>query len=363
MEVPTVKLGELASLVGGYLAGAADGAALAEVAISGALPLQDAAAGSLTLADSPRQLERLERSPAAAVVVSRELSDCTKPMLVVEHAHRAFQVIIRHFRPERRASVAGIDVTASIDGSATIGLGTTIGAGASVGADCVIGQRCRLHPGVRVMAGCRLGDDCELYPGTILYPDTIVGARVLVHANTVLGAFGFGYKSIDGRQERTAQLGWVELGDDVEIGAGATIDRGTYGPTRIGQGSKLDNQVHIGHNCHIGRHNLICAHVGMAGSCSTGDYVVMAGQSGMADHIRLGDHVVIGGQAGVMQDVPAGQIMFGSPAMPSKRKMQEVAVATRLPEMRREIRDLQKQLAALQLQLANLSASDQLDAA
>jgi UDP-3-O-[3-hydroxymyristoyl] glucosamine N-acyltransferase len=284
-------------------------------------------------------------------------------MLVAKNVYAAFEAIIQHFRPVRSLAFEGISATASVAGSAQLGCGTSVGPGATVAADCVIGDRCRLHPNVHIMAGCRIGDDCEFFPGAVLYPDTIVGSRVLVHANAVLGAYGFGYKTISGRHQRSGQLGWVELGDDVEIGAGVTIDRGTYGATRIGEGSKLDNQVHIGHNCQIGRHNLLCAHVGMAGSCSTGDYVVMAGQAGMADHIHLGNRVVIGGQAGVMQDVPDGQTMFGSPAMPAKRKMQEVAIAARLPELRREMREMQKQLQELQEQLVEQTRNELHDAA
>ncbi len=366
MDVRTVNLGELAELVSGQLINGknqGESLAITDLPIYNALPLQDACDGCLTFADSPKQLERVERSSASAVLVSEPLEGCSKPMLLVSNAHAAFQTIVQLFRPVRTLAFEGVSTQASVCGSATIGPGTAIGHGATVGADCEIGARCRLHPNVHIMAGCKIGDDCEFFPGTVLYPDTVVGSRVLVHANSVLGAYGFGYRTIAGRQQRSAQLGWVELGDDVEIGAGVTIDRGTYGATKIGEGSKLDNQVHIGHNCQIGRHNLLCAHVGMAGSCSTGDYVVMAGQAGMADHIHLGDRVVIGGQAGVMQDVPDGQTMFGSPAMPSKRKMQEVAIAARLPEMRRELRDLQKQMQELRAETISSPSVESRDAA
>ena len=279
-------------------------------------------------------------------------------MLVVEDLHAAFQTIIHALRPVRKILRSGVHATATIAPSARIGRGTTIGPGATVGDECVIGSRCTLHAGVHVLPGCHVGDDCELMPSVVLYPETQLGDRVLIHANATLGAFGFGYKTRQGVHQRTAQLGWVEVGDDVEIGAGTTIDRGTYGPTKIGAGTKIDNQVQIGHNCHIGRHNLICAQVGIAGSCSTGEYVVMAGQAGMADHIHLADRVTVGAQGGVMQDVPEGQVMFGSPATPSKQKMQEVAIAARLPEMRREMRAMQKQLRELTELLARNQARE-----
>lgn len=365
------KLGDLAALVNGLLVSghtlgeydSTDPVRLASLEIYDALPLLDAGAGCLTFADSQKQLERVENSTAAAVLVAEPLVGCTKPMLVVKHVYAAFETIIEYFRPAHSLAIEGVSIGAHVAASATLGAGTAVGPGATIGNDCVIGARCRLHPNVHIMAGCRIGDDCEFFPGTVLYPDTVVGSRVLVHANAVVGAYGFGYKTISGRHQRSGQLGWVELEDDVEIGAGVTIDRGTYGATRIGEGSKLDNQVHIGHNCQIGRHNLLCAHVGMAGSCSTGDYVVMAGQAGMADHIHLGNRVVIGGQAGVMQDVPDGQTMYGSPAIQAKRKMQEVAIAARLPELRREMRDMQKQLQELQEQFAEQTHTELHDAA
>lgn len=352
VSMPLKSLAELADLVGGRLVGDET------VMISAALPLQDAGPGCLTLADSPKQLARVQQSPAAAVLVPADLRDCGKPLLIVNDLHAAFQTIIHALRPHRTPQVSHVDPTANVHPSATIGQGVRIGAGthvgpgATIGDGCSIGDDCRLHAGVHLLPGCHLGAGCELYPNVVLYEETRLGQRVLIHASAILGAFGFGYKTRDGAHHRTAQLGWVEVADDVEIGAGTTIDRGTYGPTRIGAGSKLDNQVQIGHNCHIGRHNLICAQVGIAGSCSTGDYVVMAGQVGMADHIHLADRVTIGAQAGVMQDVPAGMIMFGSPASPSKQKMQEVAIASRLPEMRRELKQMKRQLAALSQQVA-----------
>ena len=150
-----------------------------------------------------------------------------------------------------------------------------------VGEGSVLGARCRLHSGVVVGRNCRLGDDVVLHPHVVLYDGTILGNRVIVHANAVLGADGFGYRFQGGRHVKMPQFGSVEIGDDVEIGAGTTIDRGTFQATRIGAGTKIDNLVQIGHNCQIGKHNLFVSQVGIAGSCSTGDYVVMAGQVGV----------------------------------------------------------------------------------
>lgn len=361
MEVLAVNLGELAALVDGQLVGSAG---CEQLEVHDALPLQDACQGCITLMDSIKHLEKLTNSPATAVVVPEAWEQCQKPMLVVERLHHAFQLIIHRLRPPHRARQSpGVSPFAFVDAGAKLGRDCEIGPQATVAEACVLGDRCRIHPGVHIMAGCRLGDDCEIMPGVVLYPGTVIGKRATIHANSVLGAYGFGYRLVDGRHERTSQLGWVEVGDDVEIGAGSTVDRGTYGPTRIGVGSKLDNLVHIGHNCHLGQHNLICGHVGMAGSCTTGDYVVMAGQVGVADHLHIGDRSRIGAQSGIMQDIAAGQAVIGTPATPAKQKMQEYAVSARLPEMRRELRELSKQVLRLEQHLNSTPIEERRDAA
>ncbi len=160
-----------------------------------------------------------------------------------------------------------------------------------------------------------------------------------------------------GRHLPSAQLGWVELADDVELGASVTIDRGTYGPTRVGEGTKIDNQVMIGHNCQIGRHNLICAQVGIAGSSSTGDYVVLAGQVGIKDHLRIGDKVVVAAQAGVMHNLEEPGVWSGTPAVPVKKHMQSVVHIQRLTETKADIKTMQQQIAQLQAQVEQLLAS------
>ncbi|MCA9131987.1 MAG: UDP-3-O-(3-hydroxymyristoyl)glucosamine N-acyltransferase [Planctomycetales bacterium] len=346
--MPTAKLSELAALVGGTLSTGDD------TEIIDALPLQDAYEGCLTLADHPKQAARVAHCPAAAVMLREAIPGCTKPMLIVSDLHRAFAQAIAHLRPVRHNRVPqAIHPTACVDSSSRVGAGTTLAAGVSIAENCVVGQRCVLHSGVQLMAGTHIGDDCVLFPHVTLYPDTHLGDRVLIHAGAVLGAYGFGYRLQDGRHERTAQLGWVDIGNDVEIGASTAIDRGTYGPTRIGDGTKIDNHVQIGHNCHIGKHNLICAQVGIAGSTVTGEHVVLAGQVGLADHIRLADRVVVGAQAGVMGNLEAGSVVVGSPAVPRRQRMVEWALIGRLPEMRKELKDMQQKINELEQQLAD----------
>jgi UDP-3-O-[3-hydroxymyristoyl] glucosamine N-acyltransferase len=346
--MPIANLTELANLVDGNVIGDPS------VSVREALPIQDSVSGCITLADSPAQLLLAQQSPAVAVVVRQAQAKCEKPLIVVSDLHAAFIKIVQFFRPSlihtqiSPGSPPRIANSATIDPSAAIGSASLISANANIGPRCQIGSDCIIHPNVTIMEDCHIGDGCELNPGCVLYPGTVVGQRTLLHANVVLGAFGFGYRQADGRHVRTAQLGWVELGDDVEIGAGTTIDRGTYGPTRIGTGTKIDNQVQIGHNCHIGKHNLICSQVGIAGSCTTGDYVVMGGQVGLADHVNIADRAMIGAQSGLMQDVAAGEVVLGSPAAPRKQKMQEFILIGRLPEFKKELKALQNRVSQME---------------
>ena len=197
------------------------------------------------------------------------------------------------------------------------------------------------------MRGARLGRDCVIHPNAVLYPDVVLGDRVEVHAGTVLGGDGFGYRTTGGRHAKIPHSGRLEVGDDVEIGSNCTIDRATFEATRIGEGTKIDNLVMIGHNNQIGRHNLLCGQVGIAGSCKTGDYVIMAGQAGIKDNTSIGSGVIVGAQAGVHRSVPDGQHVLGSPAIPVREQRRIFQMIARLPEMHRQLRELSAQIAML----------------
>ncbi len=216
-----------------------------------------------------------------------------------------------------------------------------------VGENAVIGDGTTLHPGAVIGAGCTLGTECTVHPNAVLYPNVILGDRVEVHAGTVLGGDGFGYRQVEGRHVKVPHSGRLEVGNDVEIGSNCTIDRATFEATRIGEGTKIDNLVMIGHNNQIGRHNLLCGQVGIAGSCKTGDNVVMAGQAGIKDNTRIGDGVIVGAQAGVHRNVPDGQQILGSPAIPVREQRRIFQMIARLPEIYRQLRELPAQVATL----------------
>ncbi|HHK40974.1 MAG TPA: UDP-3-O-(3-hydroxymyristoyl)glucosamine N-acyltransferase, partial [Planctomycetaceae bacterium] len=332
-------------LVGGRVRG--DGG----VDIAEAATLRNALPGQITLAVSSELVRDLRDSQASAAVVPVGFPDVPLPLIEVDDVECAFSQIVAHFRPPRCLTIPA-SPSPSLPDSARVGPGTQIDPSARIGQDVVIGARCRIHAGVVVGDGTIIGDDTVLFPNVVLYENTRIGSRVLIHAGAVIGAYGFGYQTREGRHHLSAQLGHVEIGDDVEIGACTTIDRGTYDATVIGEGTKIDNHVMIGHNCSVGRHNLICSLAGIAGSCRTGDYVVLAGQAGLSDHIDLGDGARVAAKSGVMQDIPAGETFAGLPAMPEKEFWRMWVTVTRLPELRKKLKELEREVAALRGRLS-----------
>ena len=334
--MPT-SLAALARLVDGEVVG--DGS----VEIENAATLDDSTECDITLVDKQIKADRLSKAAARAVVVPTDfaLETLNKPAIVVADVHRAFTTLVAHFRPPRPPRQHGISPHAQIHPGARLRENVNVYPGATIDVDVRIGPGTTIHSGARIMAGCKLGENVTIYPNAVLYENTVVGDRSIVHANVVLGCHGFGYRFFEGAHAPTAQLGWVQVGRDCEIGAGSTVDRGTYGPTTIDDGSKIDNLVMIAHNCRIGKHNMICSQVGIAGSTTTGDYVVMAGQVGVRDHVRIGDGAVLGAKAGVSNDVAPGTRMFGIPATPERKQKQMFATMSRLPEMRKQLKALQ----------------------
>lgn len=336
------SLAELARLIAGTLNGDPG------LQIAGFNTLNAAGRNDITLLDSAEKAHILARSTAGAVVVPLGYECSERPSIQVADVHAAFAKIANYFRPQRLVAHIGISQQAIISRTAVIGGDVDIHPGAVIGDGVEIGSGSVVHSGVHILADCRIGECVTIFPGAVLYENTRVGARCIIHACAVLGAYGFGYKFVDGRHVLSSQLGFVELGPDVEVGAGSTIDRGTYGATFIGEGTKIDNLVMIAHNCRIGRHNLICSQVGVAGSTTTGDYVVMAGQVGVRDHVHIGTGAVLGAKAGISGDVRDGVRMLGTPAVPEREQKLLFATYSKLPEMRKQLKDLQRQVEELQ---------------
>jgi UDP-3-O-[3-hydroxymyristoyl] glucosamine N-acyltransferase len=266
----------------------------------------------------------------------------------VKDVHAAFAKIVAYFRPPRTHAAIGISPQAIVARSAQLGKGVNVHPGATIGDDCTIGDATTILPGAQILPGCTIGSGVLVGPGVVLYENTVVGDRSIIHGGAIVGAHGFGYTLVDGKHTLAAQLGYVRIGCDVEIGAGATIDRGTYGATTIGDGTKIDNLVQIAHNCQIGKHNLICSQVGVAGSTTTGDYVVMGGQAGVRDHVHVGSRAMLCAMSGITNHVPDGAVMMGVPATPDREQRLKQAAFAKLPEMRKEFKAMRRAIADLE---------------
>lgn len=310
--------------------------------------LDDAKPGDFTfVVDGDKNLKAWVTSKASAAIVGPSVPADSRPVVRVADPIAAFIGVALRLRGDRSHS-PGVHPTAVIHPTARIGSNAHIAAHAVIGEGTTIGANATISSGVVIGRYCAIGDGVTLFPNAVVCDDSVFGNRVTVHANAVIGADGFGYRLVKGRHEKIPQVGTVELGDDVEIGACSTVDRGAVGPTRIGTGTKIDNQVMVAHNCRIGRHNILIAQAGLAGSCSTGDYVVLAGQAGVADHIHIGDRAVIGAQSGLIGDVPPDTEMLGSPAFPRRDYLRTVLAIQKLAELRDEVKALKKQLKELE---------------
>jgi UDP-3-O-[3-hydroxymyristoyl] glucosamine N-acyltransferase len=334
----SVTVRQLAELVHGHVHG--DG----ELVITAARPLTEAQPGDITFIENEKHASQLEQCRASAVVVPLSVSATGLAHIRVADPLAAFVAIVRHLHGRAEPTPVGIDPRASIHATARVGSDSNLFPFAVIGEGSVLGARCQIHSGAVVGRYCRLADDVVLHPNVVLYDGTVLGNRVIVHANSVIGADGFGYRLQQGRHTKVPQLGHVEIGDDVEVGACTTIDRGTFQATRVGEGTKIDNLVQVAHNCQIGRHNLFVSQMGIAGSSSTGDYVVIAGQVGITDHVHIGERTVIGAKAGVTKDVPPGQRLLGAPATPERDQKRILMSLEKLPDIRRDLRRIKQHL-------------------
>jgi UDP-3-O-[3-hydroxymyristoyl] glucosamine N-acyltransferase len=290
---------------------------------------------TLVFVEDEKALPEAVRSGAGAIVAGEFARSATgKPLLISSQPKLTFSRIAPQLSP-RSAPQPFIHPSAVVSSSAKIGVNAAIGPHAVVEDDAVIGEGSRIGAGCYVGKAVRLGAYCEFKPNVTIYPGTTVGDRCIFHSGVVLGSDGFGYvrDRETGRYEKFPQIGRLEIGNDIEIGANSTVDRGALEVTVIGDGVKLDNLVHIGHNCRIGRNVVIAAQTGISGSCIIEDNVVMAGQVGLGDHIRIGEGVILGGQCGVLPHKVLrgkGILFWGTPARPVREYLKQLAVLARL---------------------------------
>ena len=325
-----VTLAQLAASVGGTVIG--DGNLVIERVSS----VADAAAGALTFATDERYFLEALSSGAVAVLADAQLlagrTDFPKPVLAAQSARVALSIILRRFEREIPRG-AFRHPSAVIDPSAVLGEGVYVGAFVFVGERAVIGSNCSLLTGAIVGSDAQVGEACLLSARASVLDGSVLGNRVVIHCGAVVGSEGFGWAFQEGRLQKIPQVGNVVLGDDVEIGANTCIDRAQTGSTKIGNGTKIDNLVQIGHNCEIGEHTALAAQSGLAGTTIIGSYTQVAGQVGFRGHITVGSRVTIAGGSAVWGDIPDDAFVSGRPARPHKEELRREVMVRKLPKL------------------------------
>jgi UDP-3-O-[3-hydroxymyristoyl] glucosamine N-acyltransferase len=339
-----MKLSELAVLTAARMDGDSG-----ELEITGAAGLDDAQPGDVTFLANPRYTSRVNTTQASAIYLSEDARiDREIPILRAANPYLAYTRALRLFHPEPEFAPF-VHESAVIDPSATVAENVWIGAGVVVGPASRIAEGVRIHPNVTIYEDVTIGKGSTIHSGTVIRERSQIGERVVIHNNVVVGCDGFGYAKDEQKSWlKIPQTGRVVIEDDVEIGAGTTIDRASVGESRIGRGTKIDNLVQIGHSCTVGEDTLLCAQVGLAGSSHIGSRVILAGQAGVAGHLTIGDDVVLTAKSATSHDVPAGKVISGIPAFDNRDWLRSTAAFRRLGEMQRRIRELENRIKELE---------------
>ncbi|MGD0940063.1 MAG: UDP-3-O-(3-hydroxymyristoyl)glucosamine N-acyltransferase [Terracidiphilus sp.] len=335
-----MKLGELAKRLGAELRGDA------EMEVTGVKGIEEAGPTEVTFVANPKYGGLARKTKAAAVLVEPEFPEIEAATLRIKNPYLAFSRTLGIFY-QPPAYAPGIHPTAVIDPTAVLGEGAHIGAYVVIGARVRLGDHATLLPHVVIYPGVRAGSNFFAHAHAVVREDCILGDNVTLENGVVIGADGFGFaKNEAGHWEKIPQSGPVRLGNRVDVQANACIDRATVGETRVGDGTKIDNLVQVGHASHIGENTLLCGQVGLAGSSEVGDNVILAGQSAVAGHCAVGDGAILTAQSGVSHDVPAGKMLSGSPAFDNRTWLRAVTIFQRLPELMKRLDRLEKKLAA-----------------
>lgn len=339
-----MKLSELAGKIGGILEGNGD------IEIQGVASISEALADQISFLANPKYAPAAAATGAAAVIVSEDWSaECSAALIRSKNPDAAFAKAAALFYTPVPVPVPGVHPTAIVAED------FVLGEGVSIGPYCIVEAGAKVGPGTVISAQCYVGHracigrDSFLYPQVSVREDVEIGDRVIIHNGTVIGSDGFGYSvDADGVRTKIPQVGAVQVGNDVEIGANVCVDRARFGKTRIGNGVKIDNLVQIAHNVTIGDHAVIIAQVAIAGSTQIGDRVILAGQSAVAGHLKVGEGAVVAGKAGVSKDVAAGEYVMGMPAMPAQKFKRNLAASMLLPKLKERVVALEKRMQQLE---------------
>ena len=323
-----------------------------EAVITRLCSLEDAQEGGICYLTSLEKTDLLKDLKASALIIPQEAQGKELPfagtLLYAKNPEWAFILLMKYIDASRTKHTPGIHPTAVISNKAQLGQNVSVGAytviedGATIGDNTVIFPQCYIGKDVTV------GKNCYIYPQVVIREDCVLKDYVILQPGATIGADGFGFTFHDGRHQKIPQVGNVVLGNDVEIQANTCIDRAKIASTVIGDNTKIDNLVQVGHNVRVGQSSIFCSQVGIAGTTEIGNGVILAGQVGLAGHMKVGDRAQIGAQSGVMGDVPAGQTYFGFPAIPQKEAFRQMAIVAKLPEIYKEFKQLKKQLEQTQ---------------
>ena len=340
--MPSFTLGQLAEYLGCQLSGDPD------PVITGVSTIEKAGSGEITFLSNTRYAPKARQTGASAIIAAEPLLNTPAATLVSRNPYLDFaRALALFYQPPKPAP--GIHPTAVVAASATLGENPSIGPYAVIGENTSLGSNAVLHPHSVIYRGCRIGDDFTAHSHVSVREFCEIGHRVTLHNGVVVGGDGFGFaKDSQGKQHKIVQSGRTVIEDDVEIQSLTSVDRATLGETRVKRGAKIDSLCQIGHACVVGENNIICGQTGLAGSTTLEENVVMAGQTGSAGHITIHKNAVVWAQSGVGHDVPEGAIVSGSPAFDSATWLRASASFSRLPELLRTVRALEKRIAKLE---------------
>lgn len=335
-----------------HLAGESEFHGDADLVITGVNSLDEAGPSDLSFVAHRKAQQLAARSKAGCLLVPQDFAAASPAFIQVADPRGAFARLIAQLFPVVHPP-AGVHPTSVVDQTAIVG------AGVSIGAHCTVGPRSRIAAGSTIAAGCHvgadvsLGENSRLFPGVTIYDRVTIGARAVLHSGCVVGADGFGFAFVHDHYEKFPQIGTVEIGDDVELGAHTCVDRAALGVTRIGTGTKLDNMVHIAHNCQIGCHVVIAAQTGLSGGVTVGDYAVIGGQVGVGDKAWIESKAIVGSGAGILTSkvVRAGSPVWGTPARPLKEYLLQLATLAKVPRLRAHVTELTKRIEALEREM------------
>lgn len=346
MARKTFTLSELAKASGGRLVGA-------DLTLSGADGLESAGAGDLTFVRTKDQAAALAQSKAAAAAVPNDFPASDRPVIVHENPRYAFAVALLLLDPPERPA-AGVHPSAVVAPDAILGPDVSIGPFAVVETGAVIGRGTAIHSHAVVGRGSKIGEDCRIDPHAVIYRESEIGDRTIIFAGAIVGCDGFGFEPWKGRAFRMNHIGKTVIGKDAELGANTCVDRATTGKTSIGDGTKIDNLVMVGHNCTIGRGVLIASQSGVAGSSKVGNGVIMGGKCGIADHAEIGDLARLAAGTGVMKHVPAGATYMGFVGQEHRSYLRELAAIGKLPQLLKDFESMRRELEIVRHELARL---------